>query len=115
MNMFDGKDFGRHQAECQRQSHISLLTLKDNRIKHLERQLKEARELRSRLFIGGEYTCKCVLRYCNCNQLNIITKLTESEVTYKYLSTNINMDRYWDKGTTTHKRFLEFNKLKEKG
>lgn len=44
MSRFDGKDFGGHQDECQRQSHISLLTLKDNRIKDLERQLVEARE-----------------------------------------------------------------------
>ena len=44
MNMFDGKDFGRHQAECQRQNNISLLISRDNRIKDLERQLDEARE-----------------------------------------------------------------------
>ena len=81
-----------------------------NGAKRLEAKIKSLENsLKSKLIIGGEYTCKCKLKYCNCNRHNIVTLLTDSEVTYKYLSTNINGNRYWDEGTTTHERFLELN------
>jgi hypothetical protein len=40
-----------------------------------------------------------------------ITGLNETEVTYKYLSTNINGNRYKCEDTTTRRRFLEVWKL----
>lgn len=65
----------------------------------------------SELKEGQEFSCHCELKYCNCNMFCQITGLNETEVTYKYLSTNINGNRYKCEDTTTRRRFLEVWKL----
>ena len=72
---------------------------------------KENAELKNKPQIGRTYTCKCTLRFCNCNRYNTVTKITAKKVTYKHLSTNINNNRYWCEDETTHDHFLRLNQL----
>lgn len=55
------------------------------------------------LSIGQKFTCHCELMcHCKCCW---ITGLKEDEVTYKYYSTNVDMERYECEKTTTEKHF----------